>query len=616
MQRKKGIFLSLLATAIFLIWTAFSVNAYVKNSLDGKVSNTILSSQFFGVPEKLAGNGLRPAYADPNVSGWDGQFYFYMTSDILGRADAAKHIDSPSYRYQRIGPAILVKLAATALQRTWITPGFYLAIYFLLVACGTYCGGLILARFNANPLWVLLWTLYVGTQVTLVNALPDAAADAFLLIAIWLWLVRRAFFSTLAFALSALSREAYIVYPVALMVAYLWNPAVLSSGGVSFRSLIRFSFQNWRDAAVLSIAPLIAIGWRIYVTRHFGASPSSQAFRVLAPPFSLIFSHGWESVSAVFSDGRARRKGLEEIVCIFLFSVTLLLMCFFCFRTIIYKWERNRLFPGVALASLMLSALYFCLGPTVFSDYIFYLKTISLFGVVIILLMADIPQQRQRLVKCFLICATAIPFGFDCYERVFHKPSVTLATANACYENYGALGSGRGDSFSYPRTNMSEAGAANDEAGTWSYKDTVSENSLGGGWSGAEPWGRWSEGAVAQINLPGAPGSTPSTVRIDYRLSPEILALHREIRIKVNGKFAKSILPNAGTGFIFVSGVSQASGLLSIEFENGELQPVKNIIGGDDTRALGVGIVRATLVKPYCDGMRTAVPGFPMAFFD
>ncbi|MGI4855817.1 MAG: hypothetical protein ACRYHA_02615 [Janthinobacterium lividum] len=608
MQGKKSVLFSLLATAIFFIWTAFSVKAYVTNSFDGKVGSAILSSQYYGIPDELASNGLRPTFADPKAYGWDGQFYFFMASDILGQADTAKHIDFPAYRYQRIAPAVLVKWVAAALQRTWITPEFYLAVYFLLVACGSCCGGLILARFNVNPLWVLTWALCVGTQVTLVNALTDAAADAFLLIAIWLWLVRRAFFSTLAFALSALSREAYIVYPVAVMVACVWNPAVSSSGAVSLRNPMRFSLRHWRNAAMLSMALIIVLGWQIYVTRHFGASPSSQAYGVLGPPFILMFSHGWESISAVFSDGPDRRKAVEELVCTVGFFVTLVLMCFFCVRTLIYKWEGSRLLSGIALASLMLSALYFCLGKFIFLDYIFYLKTISLFGVIILLLTADVSRRQQRLVRGFLLCAAAIPFGFDGYERVLQQPSPTLAAVNACYENYDALGSGRGDSFSYPRTKIHEAGLAKDAARTWSYKGSASANSLGDGWAGAEPWGRWSVGAVARIHLRGVPANTLSTVRIDYRLSPEILALHRAIHISVNGTFAKSIPPDAGAGRVFVSGVSQASGLLSVEFRNGELQPLKNSVGGEDARALGVGVgvgvVRATMVKPYCDGMK------------
>ena len=92
--------------------------------------------------------------------------------------------DASAYRYQRIGMSLFAALSAKLFLQDWVSPTWYFVSYFLLLVFATFVGGNIFKNIGSNPSLILFWSFSVGTQVTLFNALPDAAADGFMILAI------------------------------------------------------------------------------------------------------------------------------------------------------------------------------------------------------------------------------------------------------------------------------------------------------------------------------------------------------------------------------------------------------------------------------------------------
>ena len=72
-------------TVIFILVTLFCFSFYLERTLKGDINNHILAGEMFGVPEELKERGIKPLYYGEGNTGWDGQFYYYMSNDILGR---------------------------------------------------------------------------------------------------------------------------------------------------------------------------------------------------------------------------------------------------------------------------------------------------------------------------------------------------------------------------------------------------------------------------------------------------------------------------------------------------------------------------------------------------
>jgi len=174
----------LYACLIYLSFTLLCFGFYHARTLQGDIDHHILSGEMFGTPAALKERGLQPLYRGPGMTGWDGQFYYYMANDILALKDTPQHIDAPSYRYQRIGLSLYTAIVAKLLWRDWVSPSLFFWSYLGLLLAAVWAGARLFQRLGASPYLILFWVLGVGPQITLFNALPDAAADAFMILAL------------------------------------------------------------------------------------------------------------------------------------------------------------------------------------------------------------------------------------------------------------------------------------------------------------------------------------------------------------------------------------------------------------------------------------------------
>jgi len=444
---------SMVAMLVFLVYTLLSFGVYCARTLKGDPANHILAAEMFGTPEALKARGIKPMYAGAGVTGWDGQFYYYMSNDILARKDTPAHIDSPSYRYQRIGLSLYAKTMATLTGRDWVSPQSLLVSYFLLICAATWVGGRLLARFGGNPMLILLWSLSIGTQVTLFNALPDACADAFLILALAALFSGRTVLSVIPFAMSALSREVYAVFPALILLFTLVDGLRARLGaegaGAALAGALRGLGRTWW----LLVPCIVIVAWQVYVISHFGVRPSDQAVGILGAPFASWYRYFISGAQGAHLLGASPRGSYGEALSLAMFALVLAAAFLTGARLL-----RLRALPavppalrGIGAAVALFAMLYACFGDTVMMHYTGYFKAATVFFFLLPLLLCAAPLRRAalaaqaRLLLVLALAATSVlnlgtrimPYQTN-GDRYTRMSTVTETGAHACFGEYSA----------------------------------------------------------------------------------------------------------------------------------------------------------------------------------
>jgi hypothetical protein len=181
--------------------------------------------------------------------GYDAQFAYAMTFDpfLSAHADPARYrdvVDTPPYRYGRIGFSLLTKIASGD------QPERYPVTMVWLVIAGLFTGALCLAavclHHGQSPAWGLLYVLVPGFVQSVHVTLPEPIAGALLLAGYWCWLRSYLWPAAACLAASLLVRETGAILVVALVA---WE-------------LIA---RRPRAAATLASAGLVYALWRAYV---------------------------------------------------------------------------------------------------------------------------------------------------------------------------------------------------------------------------------------------------------------------------------------------------------------------------------------------------------------
>lgn len=388
---------ALIVSLIFALFTLVSFGFYYARTLQGDINNHILAGEMFGTPKALVERGIKPLYHGPGQTGWDGQFYYYMSNDVLGSKDTAVHVDAPSYRYQRVGLSLYVAAISHLLGQDWVSPTTFFISYFLLLLAATWVGARLLSSQGVNPALILLWSLSVGTQITLFNALPDAAADAFLILALCALFSERIKLAAIAFTFSALSREVYAVFPAFVALVYFLDYFQAQRKVGRGVSDLLLGFAQLRSTYWMVLPIIIVLGWRVYVTIHFGASPGSQAFGILGWPFVAWFDYFVSGMRGNHLLVGANATAYFEAVSLILFALILIVSFFSALGVLRNYLQVSPEKRGIALATIILILLYACFGPTVIMHYTGYIKAAGVFGILIPLFLTGfLIQDRYR----------------------------------------------------------------------------------------------------------------------------------------------------------------------------------------------------------------------------
>ena len=426
---------SLIVALIFLAYTLVSFGFYHARTLNGDINNHILAGEMFGVPSALKDRGIKPLYYGLGQAGWDGQFYYYMSNDILARKDTASHIDSPSYRYQRVGLSLYVATVAKILGMDWVSPATYFISYLFLIFAATWSGARLFTRVGVHPALILLWSLSIGTQITLFNALPDAAADAFLILAFSALYSKKYALSVIPFVFSALSREVYVLFPsfvLLFLIVNLISDSRSSNDSGIFNLVTRL--LKWRSWYLLALPGLVAIIWLLYVVQHFGIFPSEQAHNILGYPLVA-----WQDYFLSGMNGNHKLVGTgfsayAEAGSLLLFLAILAVVLLISKNILVTRYA---LVPpeirGVVLASICFVLMYASFGSTVIMHYSGYFKAIAIFFFLIPLLLVATDINRKKKFFIYLLLIIALSF------TTVYNMKVRILPFNASEDQYTKL---------------------------------------------------------------------------------------------------------------------------------------------------------------------------------
>lgn len=357
--------------AIFtLIVSALTMSAYLRGPLDGHFDKYLMPAERWGFPAELQARGLEPLYRTDNDSGWDGQFYYFIANDLFAQKDTAEHIDADAYRYQRVGLPLFANILSKFALQDWVSPKMFYLANLLAILLGTMAGAWFFGSAGISPFWILGWSLGIGVQITLLNGLPDGAADGFLILAMVLARRSRHAFYAVAISFACLSREAYILFPLLFAGFQLLHDLQKKELG-----------QRLRIHFFLLLPMGIFAAWQIFVRMRFTLTPAQQSAQVLGAPFKRAyellaagFRGNYPGIAAGF-DSYVAAGGIV----LFLALLVLAIRSAISVPVLHSFFRRDPFSSAVAIFMLVLCALYACFGDTVMWNFTGYAKAGSLF---------------------------------------------------------------------------------------------------------------------------------------------------------------------------------------------------------------------------------------------
>lgn len=423
-----------LLTAMVSIYT---MTTYVKGPLNGNFDHFLMQADRWGMPEAIKDRGVTPLYLDESDSGWDGQFYYYIANDIFAQKDTASHIDADAYRYQRVGIPILSKLLSLVLFQDWVSPFIYYLTHFLLILLGTAVAALFFIKEGVPAYWILPWSVGMGTQITLLNGLPDGAADALLIIAMVSAYQKKYLVYAIAVSFACLSREAYIAFPVIFLGAQILD-----------RYIKKKSIRPYTDLFFLLCPLIIFVAWHFFIRLHFTHTPAEQSASVLGLPLKSLFVHMISGLQGHYPNTPTGFSSYVAGVGVTLFTLLLVwtLIVIIKTRPLTSMLEGNIVRNTAAGFTLILCLLYFSFGDTVIWHFTGYMKAGGLFLFCIPFIAAITKQPLHKATFAFAMVITVFFCLQGWHVRVDQPPikykvdthckHVKIDTSGTCLEKF------------------------------------------------------------------------------------------------------------------------------------------------------------------------------------
>ena len=208
-------------------------------------------------------------------AGHDGQQYYGIARDPLGRGEVPDLVDNPSYRYLHILYPALAGGFGTFSPELTVTAMVALAVIGFGLAGSSAL--MLNHQLGGRSSLAQLAVVNVGLLMAVRFLLPDALALGLALLGVTLAVAGRDRPAGAMLALAVLAKTTYFVFPLALS-AWVWS---------TDRSRLRW----------LTLAPAVpAAAWATYVFVRFGASTAGN---LAVPPVGFIKAIGlWADVSA------------------------------------------------------------------------------------------------------------------------------------------------------------------------------------------------------------------------------------------------------------------------------------------------------------------------------
>lgn len=364
----------------------------------GNVNWMIFSASIWGIPQEIeVGQNMVPLFQDGKTVGWDGQFYYYISNDILGVKDTPEHVDMPSYRWQRIGLPFCAYVISKVFGLAQVSVACFVLTNFFIVFLATAIFVKYLKDNQVSILYVLPWLFSFGVQITLHNCLVDAAADSFFICAFIFFLKKKIVWYSAFMTLACLTREGYANIAGMFFLIYLIKNA---KNDIPLREKI--------EKCIILALPGIAIaGWILYVTLHFHVAPAQQAHGIVNYPFVDFFKCLHNQIHLFIAD--YNKKSLVEIIGLIIYFATLGMSVYFMYRL----KKRSIFFAGMIPYVFMLA----CFGNTVMFDISGYWKGISvLFALLPIFMVLDKTIHARLKLACTIILSIELLMSVVMYS--------------------------------------------------------------------------------------------------------------------------------------------------------------------------------------------------------
>ncbi|WCJ64409.1 hypothetical protein [Agrobacterium tumefaciens] len=377
-------------SSISVIFSILLMFFFLAGDGRGNLAWHVRPAAYFGITEVLRNHNVEPWYVGAGNVGWDGQFYFAIANDLKMSEDTAQHMDTAvTYRYQRIGLPLAANVVALLTLQKWVSPLVYWGTNLALLFWGTFALASILKRRGLSPGWALFWSLSAGVQVTVLSGLPDAAGDAFFLIAIDSLLRRRYPLYSLAAIMAILSRESFVFAAAGIFLAYTY---------VHRADLMKWAVSLYTKLFLLALPGVVFVGWQLSIFMRFGKLPSQEP-GVAGAIFSAPFLAWYEALQRAVTDGSAFfARSLANSQVALGPTIVLLLGAFTASLYLIHKnngkVSDNLMLIGAAFLPLPLLAATF--GPVVTMHWTGYSKATAILIVPVMLAFSKSKIQTRN----------------------------------------------------------------------------------------------------------------------------------------------------------------------------------------------------------------------------
>ncbi|MBI2119610.1 MAG: hypothetical protein HYT97_08295 [Elusimicrobia bacterium] len=246
---------------------------------------------------------------DPRIKPWksyDGQFFYALTFDpLLISKSVVQYLDSPLYRYRRMGYPFLAHLVALG------KPTYYPFSLFILNILGWFSIGFALWKLarleKLNPFWCSLAGLFTtGLTYAAFRTLSETLMTAFIFWGLYFWKKKFKKFSIFLFSIASLVREVAILVPLSILIyEFCFNKNINKENSEDGKESTfkknnlqyLLTNQKLRNNIMLSLIPMVVvIIWHTYVSARLSEFTNWELNRITVP-FGGIIKEGWIGIS-------------------------------------------------------------------------------------------------------------------------------------------------------------------------------------------------------------------------------------------------------------------------------------------------------------------------------
>lgn len=206
-------------------------------------------------------------YVFRSSSGYDGQFYQLIAHDPLLQHHFDNYIDAPRLRYRRILMPALAGLLVGEQPRG--IDAAYILVCWLFIGLGTFCLAELAVDAGRSAWWGLLFLVTPATLLGIERMTVDISLTAL----------------TVA-ALLAARRQAWVLLWVTLAADMLSK----ETGAIAIAGIVFWLAREnrWRLAALMSLSPLPALAWYVFVQSRTHGDYATDGFRLISPFFASL----------------------------------------------------------------------------------------------------------------------------------------------------------------------------------------------------------------------------------------------------------------------------------------------------------------------------------------